>query len=211
MNSTKVSGRLFHLLAVCLMAVASTASAQPVFSYPADPGVVIISYSETPLMLGNPDLTPRIQVFGDGRVQVHYPVYMKKAGDYELYLSPEEIQQLLQVLSGVFSFDPVAVSQASQAIAQSEVLKGGILTYRSESTLEHIQVQLDVYQAGPGAVAQSVNLDLSWKDIAADAQAFSEIIALQQLAGARQGIRALLSRNDLLKVNAAGTQGAANE
>ena len=74
---------------------------QPEFLLPANPDAVVISYSEIPDMLANPDLTPRIQVFADGRVMVHYSPYMKRAGDYQLFLNPGELRQLLLAVSGV--------------------------------------------------------------------------------------------------------------
>ena len=175
-------------------------SQQPLFGYPADPDTRIISYSSTPEMLANPELTPRIQVFGDGWVWVHYPEYMKKAGDYELYLNPGEIRQLLLVFSGVFDFDVNAVELSRKAIKEARELQDGRLLYRSDDTLEQFEVQLDSYQAGPGEPAQPVNLDLSWKNIVADARDYPQLDELQKLNGARNSIRSLLQRDDLAKV-----------
>ena len=46
-------------------------------------------------LIKNPDPTPFVRVYPGGRVLIHYPAYMKKAGDYELQLSQEEIDELL--------------------------------------------------------------------------------------------------------------------
>lgn len=46
-------------------------------------------------LIKNPDPTPFVRVYPDGRVLVHYPAYMKRAGDYELRLSDEELRDLL--------------------------------------------------------------------------------------------------------------------
>lgn len=46
-------------------------------------------------LIKNPDPTPFVRVYPDGRVLVHYPAYMKRAGDYELRLSDDELRDLL--------------------------------------------------------------------------------------------------------------------
>ena len=207
MKGIRITRYLSGFLFICLIAFTATASAQPVFTYPLDPDARIISYSETPEMLGNSDRTLRIQVFGDGWVWVHYPQYMKKAGDYEVYLNPEELRQLLLDLSSIFDFDPKVVGQARKAIKEAREQQEGIVYYRSDDTLEQIAVQLDGFQANPGDAARSIDLKLSWKNISSDALDYPELASIQALAGARQSIRALLARDDLLRVDV----GAGNE
>lgn len=46
-------------------------------------------------LIKNPDPTPFVRVFPNGRVLIHYPAYMKQAGDYELHLTEEELRELL--------------------------------------------------------------------------------------------------------------------
>lgn len=46
-------------------------------------------------LIKNPDPTPFVRVYPGGRVLIHYPAYMKKAGDYELQLDDAELQELL--------------------------------------------------------------------------------------------------------------------
>lgn len=46
-------------------------------------------------IIKNPDPTPFVRVYPGGRVRIHYPAYMKKAGDYELQLDDAELQELL--------------------------------------------------------------------------------------------------------------------
>ena len=200
MKGIRITRYLSGFLFICLIAFTATASAQPVFTYPLDPDARIISYSETPEMLGNSDRTLRIQVFGDGWVWVHYPQYMKKAGDYEVYLNPGELRQLLLAFSGIFDFDPTAVEQARKAIKEAREQQEGIIYGRSEDTLEQIEVLLDAYRANPGATARSLDLKLSWTNIASDARDYPEVAELQRLKGARDSIRALLARDDLLRV-----------
>lgn len=46
-------------------------------------------------LIKNPDPTPFVRVYPGGRVLIHYPAYMKKAGDYELQLDEQELEELL--------------------------------------------------------------------------------------------------------------------
>ena len=73
MKGMRLIRHLTGLLALCLLAVPFTASAQAIFAYPIDPDEKIISYSITSEMLAAPDRTLHIQVFGDGWVWVQFP------------------------------------------------------------------------------------------------------------------------------------------
>ena len=191
------------LLVVTSITHAQNPGNRPVFSYPIDPDALIISYSETPQMLGNPDLTPRIQVFGDGRVQIHYPHYMQRAGDYEVYLNPGEMRQLLLAMSGIFDFDSQAVKHARKAVKEHRETLEGVVYYRSEDTLEQFEILLDAYRSDQAAKSEVINQQLKWNNIEADAVAYPELEELQKLKGARNSIRALLERDDLVKVQSA--------
>ena len=217
MNGTTLTRLVFTIVIGWLMVAAATANAQgaqppsqqPVFAFPADSDMPVISYSSTPEMLGDPDTSPRIQVFGDGWVWVHYPVYMQKAGDYELYLNPGEVRQLLVAMSGVFDFDVNAVGLSLKAIKDAQELSDGRLSYRSEDNVERFEVLLGSYQSDPGAPGRAINMDLSWRNIAADARDYPQLDELQKLNSAMHSLRALLSRDDLVKVDSSAGNGSA--
>ena len=198
---------LTGVLIAHLIAVASPAWAQPFFSYSPDPNTRVISYSETPEMLATPDLIPRIQVFGDGRVWVHFPEYMTKAGDYETWLNSGEMHLLLLALSGAFDFDPKAVKQSRKLIKEAKEQQSGIIYYRSDDILEEVAVRLDSFQANSAAATRGINLNISWKNIVSDASDYPEIAGLQKLKGARNSIRALLERDDLVRLDVAPDNG----
>ena len=69
-----------------------------------------------------------MQIYGDGRVHLHYPVYMQRSGDYELELGNLELRQLLLSLAetGAMDFDAQNVGQLRQLEVerQIELLKG---------------------------------------------------------------------------------------
>ena len=76
------------------------------------------------------DLTPQddtywVEVYQDGTALVHYPIYMKKAGDYVVRLSPAEVQQIRVALEHplVKGFNAQQINQQKKALdAQSVVL-----------------------------------------------------------------------------------------
>jgi VCBS repeat-containing protein len=181
---------------------------QKVFHYATAPEVVILSYSETPGMLASPDTLPRIQVFGDGWVWIHYPVYMKKAGDYGLYLNPGEITALLKSVSGAFGFEAKAARDSRDNIKLAREMQEDEAFYRSDGTLEEITVNLTGYQDSPGAPIVAVNQAMAWTDIALDARDYPELQELQNLNRARDGMRDLLARDDLTPVDMSPANGS---
>jgi len=76
-----------------------------------DSETMVVSYRDIWGEFTNQDPTPLIQIFGDGRVLVHYAVYTPKAGEYELWLQPTELRNLLSSLltKGLATFEPEAV------------------------------------------------------------------------------------------------------
>lgn len=72
---------------------------QPIFDFEATDDIPVIEYTLDQHMLAQRDPTPLLRVYGSGRVRVHFPVYMKKAGDYEMQLSHAELNALLRMLA----------------------------------------------------------------------------------------------------------------
>jgi hypothetical protein len=198
--------------ALLLCSAAASAQAPPsksdnaVFDFSTSPDTLLISYGETSDMLANPDRTPRVRIFGDGLVWVHYPQYMKKAGDYGFYLDAGELQDLMRDVSAVFDFDPEDTMQAREAIRSSRENPREGARFRSDGTAEQLVVNLDSYRSAPSAASRSVQLDVTWRNIAADAAEFPDVDALQQLAAARQSIRSLLDRDDLVKLDSGASR-----
>jgi hypothetical protein len=173
----------------------------PQFLMPADPDTVVLSYTQTPDMLGNPDTTPMIRVYGDGEVLIHYPVYMKRAGDYQVFLNPGELRKLLVAVSGVFDFDAKRAAQARHAAKQARVPLLLESSARSDQVLEQFDVILDGYQESPGVSLRAINKNVKWRDIEVDAAEFPSVTSLDDLNGARQALLKLLERADLVDLN----------
>lgn len=198
---------LNHLTAIAVaLTFASQVLAQgappfePQFVMPADPDTVVLSYTQTPEMLGNPDSTPMIRVFGDGEVLIHYPVYMKRAGEYRVFLNPGEMRQLLIAVSGVFDFDAKQAAQAKRASKQSRLPTLLESSERSDQVLEQFDIVLEGFQEYPGASFRAINKKVKWRDIEVDAAEFPSVISLSDLNGARKALLKLLERSDLVDV-----------
>jgi hypothetical protein len=173
---------------------------EPRFRFAPDAVEPIIEYVEVQEMLAAPDPEPLLRVYGDGRVHVHLPVYMKRAGDYELRLLPAELNALIRSLAqdGIIDFDPVVVEQGrQQAIAQQRAT-AGTLSAISDATETVITVRLDEYQRSPAAApVLKLNRRFAWKNLEQDARRFPQSQALQGAAAGQQRLRALLARPDL--------------
>ncbi|NNL95817.1 MAG: hypothetical protein HKO64_09370 [Xanthomonadales bacterium] len=191
-------------VAVYLWTISALAQTpEPVFQVPSDPEVPVISYSETPELLGNPDRTPRVQVFGDGLVWVHYPVYMKKAGDYQMQLNPVQLHKLLSEVSAIFDFDVEAVMEEQNRRLSQARAQGGLQHFRSETTREDWEFNLSSFQDSPTSSGRPVNHKITWNN---DYSTVDEHPALKEFADlvrAREAIQALLDSNNLKKVDVA--------
>lgn len=108
----------------------------------------LIEYNLIQELLAEADPEPLLRVYGNGRVHVHYPVYMKKAGDYELQLSKPELNVLIRSLAdnGIIDFDHgTAMAHRKQFEAQQRATTG-ILYYVSDATETVVDIRLDEYQ-----------------------------------------------------------------
>ena len=158
----------------------------------ADLSDPVIHYQLNIAMLAGIDDRPTITVYGDGRVTVHYPVYMKKAGDYEMQLEEDELVSLVQSLSanGVLDFDEKKAKQKIREKKGQRRAKGQLYAI-SDSTETVIDVRLDEYQKDSSAKAvKRFHKRFRWTDIEHDARRYPqqrEIIdanrSVQQLRG----------------------------
>jgi len=187
------------LCGVCVsFAHAQTAAS---FDYTADADTVIVSMNQVPDGLEDQDPTPRLRVYGDGRVLVHYPHYMKKAGDYSFVLSKEELDALItsMIEKGTVDFDAATVKSDRQraSVAKREA-NPGVAYYQSSDTLTVIEVNLSTYKAaGSTAVQNDVSKRIEWHGLRTDVKAHPDIDALQRLAEAEAELVELSLHSEL--------------
>ena len=114
-------------LAVFLLGSSASFSDEPgdnsYFYYPSDPEYLILSYSYH-LPTIPPDPTPRVRIYGNGRVVVHRPLYKSSPGDFEIQISNDELDELLRSFESCGWFEATSQSiKMLQHSAREERLK----------------------------------------------------------------------------------------
>ncbi len=174
------------------------------------PDAVVVTYRELQGEIGGTERGPVLTVYGDGRVVSHYPVFMKRAGDWEHRLAPGELDALLRSLAdkGVLDFDAQGVRAAARSAAADSVQRARaantpvVLFETSDASTTVIEVTVDRYVAAtPGAHAvQGFTKRVAWTGVRGDAERHRGVSALQNLAAAEQELRALRDRPGAARV-----------
>jgi len=196
---------MFFGLSVVLALLNMSQALGSVFEYPRDANYVVIEYSQSHDMILDADPIPMLRIYGDGRVQVHYPAYMKRAGDYEMRLPDAALQQLLNSLEqkGILTFNSNKILQlkkqsVSKLLAENE---NKVLSVRSDDSHSKIQIKLTTYQPVNSSQSQtSFSKKISWKNLRSDAQSHPNVVELQNAAEAEQELGQYLTHRDLVKI-----------
>ena len=191
------------LSCAALTVTALPAGAQvPRVELPSNSGVVVLEYTVIHQMLAEVDPEPLMRIHADGRVRVHFPVYMAKAGDYELRLSPSELRGLFLELSadGILDFDEAGTT-AERNSAEAAERAAGRLHHVSDVTETLIDMRLASYRpAGAAAAIPGFEKSVRWPNVHTDAQRFRGVAGVQSLARAEERLRSILDRSDLIRV-----------
>lgn len=204
------SERSVSLAALCCatlgMAGAVLLSAQasgPTIEFSPDPESVVLEYTHLHHMMARPDPEPLMRIYADGRVRVHYALYMAKAGDYEFKLTAAELEQLFVGLAddGLIDLDLHAAREERQ-LREKEARESGELRHVSDITETLIDLRLESYRAAAAEQAVSgMEKSLRWPNVYADARWYKSFEAVQTLAKAEERLQKLLERSDLKKLN----------
>lgn len=159
----------------------------------------VIHYQLNVDMLANVDDRLSMSVFPSGLVQVHYPVYMKKAGDYEMQLDESELITLVQSLStnGVLEFDEKNVKEKIQRVKNTRRAKGEVYVV-SDAVEIVVDVKLDEYQKNTKSKKiKNFHKQFKWRNIEQDAKRYKDTA---EITGAYESIKHLRSmmRDDRL-------------
>ena len=151
--------------------------------------------------------TPLLRVYGDGLVRIHFPVYMKRAGDYTLQLNRRELQNLVAsfVEDGLIDFSPEATRAqmrglAAASRAQAPPGQARQLTTRSDETTVSIEIRLRRYVPPVGLARDDVTAQIIWTGAQGDAADFATLATLQALATAERRLLALTEREDATRI-----------
>lgn len=134
----------------------------------------VIHYQQNIQMLEGIDDRPSLQVFGNGRVLVHFPVYMKRAGDYEMQLDDTELVSLIQALSGNGMMDVDETAAKTRIKERKKALKKQGQFYQISDGVESVvDIRLDEYQRNRVS-KKTVNFHkrFQWKNIEHDADRY---------------------------------------
>jgi hypothetical protein len=195
------------LLAVCVIVPEAYAQngigAYPQIRFSSNAVDPVIEYTLVHHMLAEQDPQPLLRVYGSGRVHVHLPLYMKRAGDYELHLTRTELDKLLHSLvqDGIIDFDHAAVKQQKQQIASQQRASAGVLFHVSDVTETVINIKLDEYQRGPGTSRiAGLKRQFTWKNLEHDAKRFRQLNTLQGAAAATQRLHSFINHPGLQRL-----------
>ncbi len=150
-------------------------------------------------MLAEPDPEPLLRVYGNGRVHVHYPVYMKKAGDYELQLSIPELDALIRELAndGIIDFDKSKALGHRKQLEDQQRASTGMLYHISDDTTTVINIRLEEYQNNKLSKRLiNMNKRFTRKNLEHDAKRYHDIAEIRNAAAGTDKIRNLM--NDLI-------------
>ena len=208
-HGSKRAGLLAAALALASAthAAAQTAStALPHVSWDERPEVVVVSYRDVWAELANQDPTPLIRIVGDGRVLVHHPDCTPRAGEYELWLRPAELESLLASLldKGLATVEPAAL-QRSKASVERRRWEAALAADRSPELFVVADESTSVFelhvtgyrQAGSALTTGEIRRTVSWLGLATDAERYPGIEAIRRLRAAELELRALLERDEL--------------
>lgn len=173
------------------VAFSTPAGGRPVTHDPA-PTAVVASFREILGEVAGEDRGPTIDVYGDGRIAVHRPHYMVRAGEWTARLRPQELQALLATLvdDGVLDFDgPASRGRLARARAdrRAAARRGEALVYEvSDPSVVEITLR-----------ANGRERTIVWTGLRGDAWVHPEMPELQGLRRAHDTLRALADRPGL--------------
>ncbi len=143
-----------------------------------------------------------IEIYGDGLVVVEYPVFMKKAGLYQLTLEPADLDALLSTLSSnrIPAFDAAAAKADARTAANLQA-QSDTLFFSSDPSVTVLELNLESYS--PDMATQSpkpVNQRIQWTGLRDHARQYPDLDAIQSLHNAQQALRELMDHPDLIRV-----------
>lgn len=132
----------------------------------------------------------KIQVYNDGYVLLHYPVYMKKAGDYSVQLSEDDLRRLIDALEApsVTNFDNRIIEQ--QIKAEDEA--NSVVTYVSDTSYSSFEVSRSDESGG-----HKTKQKISCPNLQYDAKHHPNIRAINKLAAVELILSSLMDEAEV--------------
>lgn len=180
-------------------AVVAAALSLPIVAgadYPRGDDHLLIEYHRYSDKLAERDPTPRIRLYGSGRLVVYFPHYMARAGTYHSLLSDAEVRALVNELStaGVTTLSAEQLNAEIDASVALEESVTGMLHYQSETVTSTFL--LDLTDDGRGSKP------LRAKNLLSVARS-SATQTLERLAAVERALMSLAERDDLKRAQGA--------
>jgi hypothetical protein len=175
----------------------------PTFAFPSD-GDPVLRLAEKPGEIRGAELH-LLELWGDGRIRVQRPSYMRGSRDAQSRLAPAELDEILGMLasSGVLEFDGAAARARLRQARASRIERA--LTDPSveihdatDPDATSLEIRFDRIAprgAGDGVTSETRRID--WLGLRADARFFPECPELAALAHAQAALWSLTTRAEL--------------
>jgi hypothetical protein len=160
----------------------------------------LIYYRQIIELLSPTNDMPSLKIFGNGHVEVHFPVYMKKAGDYEMYLDDSEVIELIRTLAhyNIMRFDHQAVSAQVSAIENAHRAQGR-LHHVSDAVISIIEIKLLDYRENSAAqITIDFHKKIQWTNLEHDVKRYPDISGIADINYAVSNLQALMHDSRLL-------------
>lgn len=163
----------------------------------------MLQLSYTKGIIADPDPIPFLRVYQDGRVLIHYPHYMKRAGDYELSLTGAEMKTMLDSLyaKGVMTMDVGSLKAARAAASVDDSTLNDSFPHDAVTTV--LKLRIASYEPMDKSVPRlgAIRRTIAWHGLAHDAKRHPDIDGIQGLRSAVNELLALRKRPGLVKLN----------
>jgi hypothetical protein len=184
------------------------ANARSALEYDGHPGAEVISLEYHANEVAEGDGEPRLRIYGDGTAVIHYPAYMKKAGNYMLQLTNQEMVGLFQAIlkSGILAFNRGWVEQRKAQIEEKrraqETGEPAMLYEVADADIVQVVCRLKRYAPqGFRAGAQTdFEKRIVYEGLQTDVERYPQIGALKGLRTIEQLLLSLTQRKDLVKI-----------
>jgi len=202
---------LFLAFLTYFAAVASASAGQhpqAQVKHSSDPGTLVVSFREVLPEFAEQDPTPLVRIYGDGRLLVFHPAYMKQAGQYETYLSKSEVQALLKQFTPLMlDFNAKEIRRQKNdadylMVTQAKSLQDVTVYYESDSTVSNFHVNFESYRPNgvQGSVIAGSAVNVSWPGLDFDAEHYPGVKQIQGLKQMEKSLKALSVRPDLRRL-----------
>lgn len=154
---------------------------------------ILIEYHRYSSKLAERDPTPLVRLYGSGKLLIHFPHYMKRAGDYHTTLTQAEMDELMNTLR-TSGFVGSEASETARRIASAQAQQRPLqnVFYRSETTLSYVVVH-----------GQTPVVSMTLRNLQSDARKLGTAVLLSAAAAERQ-LLALTARAGLIRTSPSG-------